>query len=242
MSSFTPARKTPRGATIAIVLIATIVMTSSACSVCLDDSCTLDDNGGTDAGTDPTAPACTVFGGAHVGLGGENLSATNNVAAYGDRARAKPYSALLTEYARVLGAANKPASIDGLGGTFGEPAARWYIEPMASAVFVNTAYNVAFEGCLRLTGDIAGGTVDPRFATAPIKASAKTVCGEWMRKFWSREGTPAQVDECVASALEVTTETYGGGAVAEVTRPATPKRQWAYACASVLSSSGYLTY
>ena len=113
---------------------------------------------------------------------------------------------------------------------------------MASAVFVNNAYNVAFEGCLRLTGDITGGTPNPRFATAPVNATAKTICGEWLRTFWSREGTPEQIDECVSAALEATTETYGGGAVAEVTRPATPKRQWAYACASVLSSSGFLIY
>ena len=66
-------------------------------------------------------------------LGGEDLAATNYLAAYADRARAKPYSALLTEYTRVLGAANRPSSIDGLGATFGEPAARWYIEPMATA-------------------------------------------------------------------------------------------------------------
>ena len=91
MSSFTPTRQTALSATIAIVL-----MTSSACSVCLDDSCTLDDTG-TDAGTDPTAPACTVFGAPHIGLGGEDLAATNNLAAYADRARAKPYSALGTD-------------------------------------------------------------------------------------------------------------------------------------------------
>lgn len=225
------------------IAIALIVMTTSGCSVCLDETCELDNAGtGTDAGVDPTAPACTVFGKPHIGLGGEDLSAKNNLVAYADRARAKPYSALLTEYARVIGVANRPSSIDGLGGTFGEPAARWYIEPMASAVFVNTAYNVAFEGCLRLTGDITGGTVDARFATAPTSASAKAVCGEWMRTFWSREGTPAQIDECASAALEATSETYGGGSVAEVTRATTPKRRWAYACASVLTSSGFLTF
>lgn len=225
---------------LAIVLIA---VTTSGCTVCLDDTCELDNAGtGTDAGVDPTAPACTVFGKPHIGLGGEDLAAKNNLVAYADRARAKPYSALLTEYARVLGVANRPGSIDGLGGTFGEPAARWYMEPMASAVFVNTAYNVAFEGCLRMSGDIGGGTVDARLAIAPTSASAKAVCSEWMRTFWSREGTPEQVDECASAALEATSETYGGGSVAEVTRPATPKRQWAYACASVLTSSGFLTF
>jgi hypothetical protein len=223
-------------------LIVGIAVTSSACTVCLSDSCTVDDNAGTEAGVDPTAPACTVFGKPHIGLGGEDLAATNNLVAYADRARAKPYSALLTEYARVLGAANRPSSIDGFGATFGEPAARWYIEPMATAVFVNTAYNVAFEGCLRLTGEIAGGTVDARFATTPVKATAAKVCGEWTRTFWSREGTPQQIEDCVSAALEATTETYGGGSIQEVTRPTTPKRQWAYACASVLSSSGFLMF
>ncbi len=224
-------------------LIAGIAVASSACTVCLSDSCSLDNpETGPDAGTDPAGPACTVVGAPHIGLGGEDLAATNNVAAYGDRARAKPYSALLTEYARVLGTANRPTSIDGYGATFGEPAARWYVEPMATAVFVNTAYNVAFEGCLRLTGELAGGAVDARFATAPVKATAMTVCGEWTRKFWSREGTAQQIEACVSAALEATTETYGGGSIQEVTRPTTPKRQWAYACASVLSSSGFLMF
>lgn len=209
------------------------------CDVCIGDCAVELPDGG---GGSPAGPACTTFGQPHIGLGGEDLAATNNVAAYADRARAKPYSALLTEYARVLGAANRPASIDGAGPTFGQPADRWFIEPLASAVFVNTAYNVAFEGCLRLTGELAGGTADPRFATAPDPVSARAVCGEWMTAFWSREGTPAQLDACVASALEATTEVYGGGAIAEVTRPTTPKRQWAYACAGLLTSTSFLTY
>jgi hypothetical protein len=221
------------------ILAAIALSSAPGCDVCIGD-CKVDLS---DAGTtDPAAPACTTFGQPHIGLGNEDLAATNNVAAYADRARAKPYSALLTEYARVLGAANRPASIDGDGPTFGQPPDRWYIEPLASAVFVNTAYNVAFEGCLRLTGEIAGGAADPRFATAPDPASAKAVCGEWTSAFWNREATPAQVDECVASALEATTEIYGGGAIAEVTRPTTPKRQWAYACAGILTSSSFLTY
>ena len=116
MKAFTSAGQTARRSTLAIALFG-IVATSPACSVCLDETCELDNNGtGTDAGTDPTAPACTVFRTPHIGLGGEDLAAKNNLVAFADRARAKPYSALLTEYTRVLGVANRPASIDGLGG------------------------------------------------------------------------------------------------------------------------------
>lgn len=215
---------------------------TSACTVCPDEGCEAGGSDEDDEDEDPTGPACTVFGKPHIGLGGEDLAATNNVRAYSERVRAKPYTALLTDYSRVLGTANRPASLDRSGTTFGEPAARWYVEPTANAMYVNAAYDVAFEGCLRLTGDLAGGTADPRFATAPTSATARAVCGEWMRKLWSREGTPTQIDECVASALESTTETYGGGPVAEVVRPATPKRQWAYACAGVLTSSGFVTF
>jgi hypothetical protein len=197
---------------------------------------------GTSADGGPEAPACTLFGKPHIGLGGVDVASKVNVAAYADRARAKPYTALVSEYSRVLGAANKPALIDSKGPTFGQPGDRWFIEPLASAVFVNTAYEVAFEGCLKLTGDVAGGTAEPRFATAPTADSAKAVCGEWMRSFWSREGTPDQIQACVSAATETTTETYGGGNTAPVSRAVTPKRQWAYACASVLTATGFLMY
>lgn len=231
--------------TVALAFTAVIVASvgCSSSNDCLGRNCRASEDGpidGADGG--PTAPACTVFGKPHIGLGGKDLAATFNSGAHVDRARAKPYSALVTEYSRVLGTRNKPTLIDQMGGTFGQPPARWYIEPFASAVFVNTAYNVAFEGCLRLTGDIPGGTADPRFATPPTPDAAKAVCNEWIRTFWSRDGAPDQIDACTSVALESKTETYGGGSIPESTRPVSPKRQWAYACASVLTASGFLMY
>jgi hypothetical protein len=201
-------------------------------------------NGGDGSSADggPEAPACTVVGKPHIGLGGVDIASKINVAAFADRARAKPYPALVSEYSRVLGAANKPSLIDSKGPTFGQPGDRWFIEPLASAVFVDTAYEVAFEGCLKLTGDVAGGTAEARFATAPTADSAKAVCGEWMRSFWSREGTPDQIQACVSAITETTTETYGGGDTSPVSRAVTPKRQWAYGCASVLTATGFLMY
>lgn len=189
------------------------------------------------------APACASGGKAHVGLGDVDLAATTAGPAYVDRARVKPYSALVTEYTRVLGVKNLSPLLSDAGATFADPPDRWYIEPLASGVLINTAYNVAFEGCLRLTGDVSGGAPDARFATAPTTDSAKAVCSEWIRKFWSRDATPDQVDACAAVAVESTLETYGGSlAEPEQSRRLTPKRQWAYACASVLSATGFLTY
>lgn len=201
-----------------------------------------DGDASAEAGMVSAAPLCTVFGQPHIGLGGEDLAATVDGPPSGDRARAKPYTALLTEYGRVLGSQNAPSSINDTGPTFGVPADRWYLEPIASAVFVNTAFDVAFEGCLRMTGDIAGGSGDAKYAAAPTKVTASAECADWIRRFWSRSGTPDQIDACVSVATETTSETYGRPSVDETTRETTPNRRWAYACASVLTATGFLTF
>ena len=201
-----------------------------------------DGGAGADAGPAAVAPSCTIVGLAHIGLGGEDLAAQADGPLGADRARAKPYSALLTEYGRVLGPENAPASIANTGPTFGVPADRWYLEPIASAVFVDTAFDVAFEGCLKMTGDIGGGSADPKYATAPTKTTAGAVCAEWIRRFWSRTGSPDQIDACVSVATDGTSETYGRPSVDETTRATTSPRRWAYACASVLTATGFLTF
>jgi hypothetical protein len=190
----------------------------------------------------PNAPSCTVFGQSHIGLGGEDLAAKDDGPPGGDRARSKPYSALLTEYGRVLGSQNAPSSIDTKGPTFGIAADRWYLEPIASAVFVSTAFEVAFEGCLKMTGELPGGSADARYAAEPTKDTAGVECAEWIRRFWSHAGTPDTIDACVAVATDTTSETYGRPTVDETTRATTPRRRWAYACASVLTATGFLTF
>jgi len=201
-----------------------------------------DTDASTEAGTAPSAPFCTVFGQPHIGLGGEDLAAKADGPPAGDRARAKPYTALLTEYGRVLGSQNAPSSINDTGPTFGVPADRWYLEPIASAVFVSTAFDVAFEGCLEMTGAVAGGSGDAKYAAAPTKVTAGDECAGWIRRFWSRAGTPDQIDACAAVATDTTSETYGRPSVDETTRETTPQRRWAYACASVLTATGFLTF
>lgn len=237
---------------VAILFVSVLTLGVYACGQgpdCIDgrpcaDSHSLGDDADGGANADhPTAPPmCTTVGKPHIGLGGEDLASKTDGLVGGDRVRTKPYSALVTEYTRVLGAKNKPPLIGQSEATFGAAAPRWYLEPIASAVFLNTAFNVAFEGCLRLTGDVAGGAAEAKYATAPTAETAKAECAAWARHFWSREATPGEIDACTAVALESTSETYGRPGVDEATRNTTPKRRWAYACASVLTATGFLMY
>jgi hypothetical protein len=50
------------------------------------------------------------------------------------------------------------------------------------------------------------------------------------RTFWSRTASPDQTAACVDVAVT------GAATVTD------PRKRWAYACASVLSSAGFLTY
>lgn len=159
----------------------------------------------------------------YAGFDNRELTAERKVLKLGtDRARLKPFSALQTEYARVLG--NTPASLTGSGATFGQPVARWYDEPEANAVALQTAYNIAFDGCLTYTATAA------EFASAPDANSASTQCAAMARKFWSKTPGPQEIQACVDVATT--------GSAAEPNA----RRKWAYACASVLTSAGFLTY
>ena len=154
---------------------------------------------------------------------GTSLLASRSVAVPNvDRQRVKPYSALQTEFPRVL--ATTPASLAAAGTTFGAAPARWFEEPQSSAVSLQTTLNVAFDGCLTYTA------TDTRFGAAPSAASAATECTAMSRKFWSHTPSPAELQGCVTVATT--------GSAAEPNA----RRKWAYACASVLTASGFLTY
>ncbi|WP_394823711.1 hypothetical protein [Pendulispora albinea] len=237
---------------ISFVTVASAVTgcSSKSSGECLDENC----SGGPGDPSDPNdpnnpgnpnnpnqVPTCgAATGVAHMGLGNVDLSKQlANVAAGVDRGRMKPFSALSTEYARVLGATNNPkASLDSSKSTFGEPEARWSQEPAASAVSLYTAYRVGFDGCLQLTGAVANGSGAPqgdaKYNTAPDAASAKAECEAWTRKFWSRAASPDEVQGCVDIAVTASAQ--------EGTTPTPPKRRWAYACATVLSATGFLAY
>lgn len=143
-----------------------------------------------------------------------------------DRNRVKPFSALQTEYARVLG--STPTLLNGAATTFEPNMPRWLSEPQSNAVSLYTAYRIAFQGCLTATG------ADTKYTTAPTNTTAETECRTWARTFWSRTPTQAEVDMCVQVAMVDT--------AMEGNTPTTPQRKWAYTCASVLSAAGFLTY
>jgi hypothetical protein len=173
--------------------------------------------------TNPNPPEQCVTGASYVGFDGVKLEGTRVQAALGvDRGRVKPYSALVTEYPRVLG--NTPASLAGAATTFGQPPARWYDEPVSGAVSLQTSLAVAFDGCLTLTA------TDAQYGSAPTTATAQASCAAMAKSFWSRTPTTAEIQSCVDVAVT--------GSAAETNA----RRRWAYACASVLNAAGFLTY
>ena len=251
---------------IASALLASAALTgcsSDGGQVCLDgDTCgdngggangggttgSADPNGTTAPANAPPAPLCADTGKAHIGLGGDDLTAgrDDTTASGGDRSRMKPYSVLVSEYPRVLGSTNNPSLIGQSSSTFGSPPTRWYAEPQPSAVTLYQAYRVAFEGCEMLTGAVqnsAGQTAgDPKYQAMPTAQTAATECTAWTRKFWSRDATPDEVQACVDVAVtDSVSETISDNGNLTTSTTTAPRR-WAYACATVLSATGFLAY
>ena len=195
------------------------------------DGDSLEPGGNPAAGGDPTAPGdpaapanpAQCKGREYVGFASAKLHDGRLVANLGtNRGRVKPFAALKTELQRVLG--NSPASLATADSTFAAAPARWYTEPTANAVALKTAYDIAFDGCLTYVA------TDPKLAQAPTAQSASTACGAMARKFWSKTPAPQEIQACVDVATT--------GAASE---PIVANK-WAYACASVLTSAGFLTY
>ena len=179
----------------------------------------------------PTAPSPTGLppditqcdqGYTYVGFGGVPLVVGRSDQDEGfDRDRVKPLEALRGEYARVLGAT--PATIDTVANTFGTTPPRWYLEPQASAVSLFSNFRIAFAGCVPATDD-------PAFDAVPDATTARTRCGAWAQQFWSRTAVSDELDDCVDTMVNKTS--------------AEPQNRlkWAYGCATVLTSAGFLTY
>lgn len=210
---------------VSILLLTTGVACSSDPDALTRHNASTDDPstppGSATATADPPAAACTSRD--YASFDGKSLTKLRPETALGvDRGRLKPFEALASEYARVLGAA--PASLAASATTFSAAPKRWYVEPQASAVTVETIYAIAFDGCLDFTASA------PEYANAPDAASAATECAAMARKFWSKTPSPAEIAPCVSVATT--------GAAAEPDA----RRKWAYACASVLTAAGFVTY
>ncbi len=156
------------------------------------------------------------------GIGDLSLDADRVDKAVGlDRLRVKSYDVLSADFVRVLGAL--PTSLQNQGPTFGAAPARFSAEPLASAVSLYTTFAGAFQGCLTYTGSAAA------YSANPTAATANTECTNFIRKFWSRIPTAAELSPCVGFAT--------GTPIAAETNP---RRRWAYTCAAVLTAPGFI--
>lgn len=174
--------------------------------------------------TTPTPPARTcALGRSYVGFGKETLEGDRDQGELGEELRRpKPFSALSTEYVRVLG--TSPALLASAESTFGVTPARWFTDSTMSAVSVYTAFRIAFQGCLTLTAQ------PTKYATAPTDATARTECAAWAERFWSRRALAPELTACAqVLTRDATVET-------------SARRRWAYGCAATLTSSGFLTF
>jgi hypothetical protein len=159
----------------------------------------------------------------YVGFGGVELTADRREVDLGlEVARLKPYSALQTEYPRVLG--TTPSLLASAESTFGTTPARWFPKPQASAVTMYTAFRIAFQGCLALTSQPAKYDVEPTPETAMAE------CAAWAKRFWSRPALGPEIEAC-ASLIRV-----------DAASETNVRRRWAYGCAAVLTSSDFMTY
>lgn len=215
------------------VLSAAISMGALACG---DDPTALTDNVipgtvGNDGGVnEQNVLVCTQapVGRSYVGFGGadDKLEASRISEGTGiNRARVKPVIALAGEFERAIGkgaisGANFFAAIPAIG----IPDARWFEEPTLNAVSTATIFNLAFEGCITYTA------TDAAFAAAPTAESGTSQCTTMQRKFWQRDARPEEISACSGYATSV-------GATEK-----DPRRQWAYVCAAVLTSAGFLSY
>jgi hypothetical protein len=173
----------------------------------------------------PGALECTVKpdGRSYVLFDGSKLEGTRineNVGV--NRARLKPFGVMQGEYQRVLGVV--PASLAASAGSFDEPPARWFAEAEHSGVSLNAIFDISFEGCLQYTKTPAD------YAAAPTDASATTVCTTLMRKAWSKTPAPEEIASCTTLATT------------KLANEPDLRRRWAYVCASILSSSQFLTF
>jgi hypothetical protein len=139
-----------------------------------------------------------------------------------NRARFKPHAVMAGEYKRVLGVV--PKSLANAGSSFDAPPDRWYAEATHSGVSVSAAFDISFEACA------SAAVSAPEQAQAPTDESARRYCSTLMRKAWSRTPSPEEIGGCV----DLASQKLG-------TEP-DARRRWSYVCASVLSSSYFLTF
>jgi hypothetical protein len=178
-----------------------------------------------DSDLDGTSLVCTAppVARSYVLFDGSKLEANRaNESVDANRARFKPFAVMADEYKRVLGLA--PKSLAASAATFDDAPARWYAEPTPSGVTLSAVYAIGLDGCTALMANAA------ERAKAPTADTASAYCKDIMTKAW---GTTPNDDELAACA-DLATNKLSGEPDA--------RKKWAHVCATILSTSQFLTF
>ena len=181
----------------------------------------------------PAAVACngTFVGRRYFGFAGEALDARRESLASGqDLARVRDGSDLGTQLGgRSLDLATSSSSDRQ---AFGVAPPNWYEHAQASFATAYRVYALGFEGCLKKLQNPANyhafGHGD--YAVSPTPESAARQCKKLGELMWWREMSAEELAPCVEYANEV------------LSLEPVPQRQWAYVCAAVAGSAGFLVY
>jgi hypothetical protein len=139
-----------------------------------------------------------------------------------NRARFKPFVVMADEYKRVLGTV--PKSLASSAATFADPPARWFAEPEPSGVTLNAIYGIGLDGCSTMLAGDASKT------TPPAADTAGAFCKDLMTKAWGQ----APADDELAACVDLLTNKLSGESDA--------RTRWAHGCATVLTTTQFLTY
>lgn len=173
----------------------------------------------------PTMMTCSLDGGRrYKGFGNSELSAgrVTEVPLEMDRFRIKSLQSLSAEFARVVGTV--PLSLAANQATFIDPGPRWFVEPLASGVTLFTVYRVAFEAGLKFVDG------NPDMVANLAEPTVTEVCRNFAITAWQKQPTEAQVASCAKLAL------------IDTAPEPDPKARWAYALASILTSTEFINY
>ncbi|MFK7827418.1 MAG: hypothetical protein AB8G05_24955 [Oligoflexales bacterium] len=145
------------------------------------------------------------------------LDRIDGEAAKPDRMRIKPFGVLADEYQRVTGVI--PESLAASRNRFAPPPNRWFTEPERSSLTVIASFNISYEAALKFIENDPDVIVDK---------PAREICRSFALKAWSRTPSAEQLATCVeitSTKVEINT-----------------MQKWAYAFASILTSSGFVGY
>lgn len=177
---------------------------------------------------------CSAKGGqTYTGFGGIELTAgrVQEISGEGDRARVKSFSALKGEFQRVF--TITPTSLASNGDSFDDPPKRWYIEPSVTGTNLFTLYRAAYEAALTyvdLNPDNLDGLGAQGLMMPPNETTAQNICNFVSIRAWHRAPSQEEIAGCQKIALVETQE-----------EPSI-KNRWAYAIATILAASDFISY